>query len=238
MSNAKCREQRRQIQLGSTGQRATKTDGSRSGTRYACNENDPEPMKPGPYRVRKGVRASPCASIRPRLIRSPPASDPSFLLVAMGARVYDPWTGTFTQPDPVKGGGANAYGYTNGDPVNETDLGGREIDPDVGGSGGPENYDGMEASGGGATEAAKPIARIYQASPKHGAEDTVDSQGRVVSRAPTNGQGALDNSTQIKPTSPTRQGIDPDTGDTVILPRTLRQEFPDRIVEYYHGYVR
>jgi hypothetical protein len=42
----------------------------------------------------------------------------------MGARVYDPSTGTFTQPDPVIGGGATPYGYTNGDPVNETDLDG------------------------------------------------------------------------------------------------------------------
>jgi hypothetical protein len=152
MSNAKCREQRRQIQLGSTGQRATKTDGSRSGTRYACNENDPEPMKPGPYRVRKGVRASPCASIRPRLIRSPPASDPSFLLVAMGARVYDPYTGTFTQPDPIPGADANSYGYADGDPVNETDLTGREIDPDLGGSG-DGDYADPETGGGGVSAA-------------------------------------------------------------------------------------
>ena len=42
----------------------------------------------------------------------------------MGARVYDPYTGTFTQPDPIQGGGANAYGYTDGDPVNEKDLSG------------------------------------------------------------------------------------------------------------------
>jgi uncharacterized protein RhaS with RHS repeats len=42
----------------------------------------------------------------------------------MGARVYDPYTGTFTQPDPIQGGGANAYGYTDGDPVNETDVDG------------------------------------------------------------------------------------------------------------------
>jgi RHS repeat-associated protein len=45
-------------------------------------------------------------------------------IVAMGARVYDPYTGTFTQPDPIQGGGANAYGYTDGDPVNEVDLSG------------------------------------------------------------------------------------------------------------------
>jgi hypothetical protein len=43
----------------------------------------------------------------------------------MGARVYDPYTGTFTQPDPIPGAGANAYGYTDGDPVNETDLNGK-----------------------------------------------------------------------------------------------------------------
>jgi hypothetical protein len=45
----------------------------------------------------------------------------------MGARVYNPYTGTFTQPDPVQGGGANAYGYTDGDPVNETDLSGESV---------------------------------------------------------------------------------------------------------------
>jgi RHS repeat-associated protein len=45
-------------------------------------------------------------------------------IVAMGARVYNPYTGTFLQPDPVFHGGATAYGYTNGDPVNATDLSG------------------------------------------------------------------------------------------------------------------
>jgi uncharacterized protein RhaS with RHS repeats len=45
----------------------------------------------------------------------------------MGVRVYDPDTGTFTQPDPIQGGGANAYGYTDGDPVNETDLSGESV---------------------------------------------------------------------------------------------------------------
>ena len=42
----------------------------------------------------------------------------------MGARVYDPYTGTFTQPDPIFHGSANAYGYTDGDPVSEVDLAG------------------------------------------------------------------------------------------------------------------
>jgi uncharacterized protein RhaS with RHS repeats len=49
----------------------------------------------------------------------------------MGARVYDPDTGTFLQTDPVKGGGANAYGYTDGDPVNELDLSGDSVVGDI-----------------------------------------------------------------------------------------------------------
>ncbi len=40
--------------------------------------------------------------------------------------MYDPYTGTFTQPDPIQEGGANAYGYADGDPVNKTDLSGDE----------------------------------------------------------------------------------------------------------------
>jgi hypothetical protein len=45
----------------------------------------------------------------------------------MVARVYDPYTGTFTQPDPIIGGGATPYGYTDGDPVNELDLAGLAV---------------------------------------------------------------------------------------------------------------
>jgi hypothetical protein len=45
----------------------------------------------------------------------------------MGARVYDPYTGTFLQPDPIPGADANNYGYTDGDPANETDLAGKEV---------------------------------------------------------------------------------------------------------------
>ncbi|WP_411103913.1 DNRLRE domain-containing protein [Streptomyces sp. cmx-4-9] len=42
----------------------------------------------------------------------------------MGARLYDPATGTFLQDDPVQGGGANAYGYCSADPVNCADTAG------------------------------------------------------------------------------------------------------------------
>jgi RHS repeat-associated protein len=40
---------------------------------------------------------------------------------AMGARTYIPTIGAFTQPDPLTGGGANAYGYASADPVNSGD---------------------------------------------------------------------------------------------------------------------
>jgi hypothetical protein len=44
----------------------------------------------------------------------------------MGARSYIPQLGRFLQPDPSPGGSANAYSYTYGNPLNETDLTGSE----------------------------------------------------------------------------------------------------------------
>jgi hypothetical protein len=49
----------------------------------------------------------------------------------MGARVYDPYTGTFTQPDPIQRADASNYGYADGDPVNETDLDGQSVVGDI-----------------------------------------------------------------------------------------------------------
>jgi RHS repeat-associated protein len=49
-------------------------------------------------------------------------------VVAMGARSYVPEIGRFLQPDPVPGGTDNPYAYTDGDPVNETDLTGMFIE--------------------------------------------------------------------------------------------------------------
>jgi RHS repeat-associated protein len=43
---------------------------------------------------------------------------------AFGSRLYLPALGRFLQPDPVPGGSANAYGYTDGDPVNAHDTSG------------------------------------------------------------------------------------------------------------------
>ena len=42
-------------------------------------------------------------------------------ITAMGARSYDPQLGRFLQPDPTPGGSADAYAYTYGNPLNETD---------------------------------------------------------------------------------------------------------------------
>jgi len=54
----------------------------------------------------------------------------------MGVRLYNPTTGRFLTVDPVYGGNANDYDYCNGDPINCTDLDGRQMCKDCGGAGG------------------------------------------------------------------------------------------------------
>jgi RHS repeat-associated protein len=46
-------------------------------------------------------------------------------LQLMGQRAYNPTTGRFLQTDPVLGGSANTYDYSNADPVNSSDLTGQ-----------------------------------------------------------------------------------------------------------------
>jgi RHS repeat-associated protein len=46
-------------------------------------------------------------------------------LMLMGQRAYNPETGRFLQTDPIIGGSSNNYDYTNGDPINGTDLTGQ-----------------------------------------------------------------------------------------------------------------
>ncbi len=45
-------------------------------------------------------------------------------VMQMGARSYVPQLGRFLQPDPQPGGSADAYAYTHGDPLNESDPSG------------------------------------------------------------------------------------------------------------------
>ncbi len=65
----------------------------------------------------------------------------------------------------------------------------------------------------------------FEASPKHGNQ----SIGRS-SRGPKNGQSALDNSVQVKGTSPRRVGVDRENGEFVVLDKTNGNTF--------HGHVR
>jgi RHS repeat-associated protein len=46
-------------------------------------------------------------------------------VTTMGLRSYVPQLGRFLQTDPVPGGSTNSYGYTHGDPVDESDLTGQ-----------------------------------------------------------------------------------------------------------------
>ncbi|MFT0487602.1 RHS repeat-associated core domain-containing protein, partial [Bacteroides thetaiotaomicron] len=74
------------------------------------------------------------------------------------------------------------------------------------------------------------IKRIYEKAPYHGRKDN-----SVKSRAPIDGQGALDNSIQVKSTNPRRVGIDPTNNEFVILDRT---RITNDGTEIYHGHVR
>ena len=67
----------------------------------------------------------------------------------------------------------------------------------------------------------------YEDSPKHHA-----NAGPGVSDAPVDGQAALDNSVQVKGTSPRRVGVDPDTNEIVVLDETHPGQ------QVYHGHVR
>ncbi|WP_446326606.1 PAAR-like domain-containing protein [Citrobacter sedlakii] len=71
---------------------------------------------------------------------------------------------------------------------------------------------------------------VYKDAPYHGATDN-----SVKSRAPINGQAALDNSIQVKPTSPRRVGVDISNNEIVVLDKT--RSLSDHVDEY-HGHVR
>ncbi|URQ59654.1 PAAR domain-containing protein [Pantoea alhagi] len=71
---------------------------------------------------------------------------------------------------------------------------------------------------------------VYKDAPYHGTSDN-----SVKSRAPKNGQAALDNSVQVKPTSPRRVGVDIANNEIVVLDKT--RSLSDQVDEY-HGHVR
>lgn len=75
---------------------------------------------PGPSVSGARVVAGFCVGAKERATELPSG------IINMGARVYDPYTGTFLQTDPIPGADANAYGYTDGDPINEVDLTGQD----------------------------------------------------------------------------------------------------------------
>jgi hypothetical protein len=85
-------------------------------------------------------------------------------------------------------------------------------------------------------ETGKPIERIYQENPKHGPVAGVDAHGRPRSKAPQDGQGALDSSQPVPGKERQRVGTDSNR-DQVELRRTLQQVFEDRILEIWHGFV-
>jgi len=54
----------------------------------------------------------------------PTEHETTFNTIEMGARQYLPGLGRFIETDPIEGGSANDYDYTDGDPVNSFDLNG------------------------------------------------------------------------------------------------------------------
>ncbi|MDC6711025.1 S-type pyocin domain-containing protein, partial [Leclercia adecarboxylata] len=68
------------------------------------------------------------------------------------------------------------------------------------------------------------VSLAFEPAAYHGKTDNT-----VKSKGPENGQEALDNSVQVKPTSPRRIGVDPQTKEIVIFDRTGG--------DIYHGHV-
>ena len=74
------------------------------------------------------------------------------------------------------------------------------------------------------------VKRIYEKASYHGKVDTA-----IKSKAPKNGQEALDSSVQVKLTSPRRVGVDKINKELVVLDQTL---ITPEGIEVYHGHVR
>jgi hypothetical protein len=80
--------------------------------------------------------------------------------------------------------------------------------------------------------------RKYEGSVKHGARAR-NVGGRIVQKAPTNGQAALDMSFEFSKETPRRIGVDVATGEFVVFDRTGNLVAEKQVVGgVYHGHVR
>lgn len=80
--------------------------------------------------------------------------------------------------------------------------------------------------------------RVYEGSPKHVRAPRVIA-GKIVQKAPTNGQAALDMSVAVSMRTPRRVGVDVDAGEFVVFDRTGNHVAGQTAVGgVYHGHVR
>jgi len=94
---------------------------------------------------------------------------------------------------------------------------------------------GQTAEGHPGPRVGRPLQHIYEPSPKHGPFLRRGPRGPI-SRAPRDGQGALDNSEPVPGKERQRVGIDAD-GNEVVFRLTLRQDRGDYVLEIWHGCV-
>jgi RHS repeat-associated protein len=184
--------------------------------------------------------------------------DPSGLYY-MRARWYDPSTGRFLSRDPAAGNSLvpaslNAFAYAHASPTMNTDPTGQFVFaavllwvalPTIS-TGAVIAWTAAAAGFGVLVYAAthddvfraeaKPVERKYEDIEKHGKKARMGPKG-IISKRPTNGPGALENSEPVPGKDRQRVGTDPDTGEEVQLRRHGEVDAGDRIVETWHGWV-
>ncbi|HEY4915431.1 MAG TPA: RHS repeat-associated core domain-containing protein, partial [Solirubrobacteraceae bacterium] len=141
------------------------------------------------YGVPTGTEAAPLSWLGASAIRTELPSG----AINLGARSYVPQVGRFLQPDPHPGGSGDAYAYSYGDPLNESDLSGElSIHSTSGGLSAVGEGEGVELQGGvgigsdsvlppppdvQAEEAFEAAVLKYQDEPAAGAEEVAASGG-------------------------------------------------------------